>query len=63
MKRTIDYLPTAPRGYTSGASRAGIATSKDPRAFWRSILSDPNYWARLSAQINGGPIVGAAMEI
>ena len=54
---------------TNAAPRAAIAMSQWPEAtpypcaFWRSILSDPNCWARFSDQIKGVPGVGAAMQI
>lgn len=63
MITTVIQKLTAPRGNTSEASGTGIAMSKDPRAFWRSVLSNTNCWARFSDQIKGVPGAGAAMQI
>lgn len=61
MNIIVMQILTPPGGNTSEASRAGIAMSKDPRTFWRSVLSNTNCWVRLSDQIKGELGVGAAM--
>ena len=63
MITTVIQKLTAPRGNTSEASGAGIAMSKDPRAFWRSVLSKTNCWTGLSCQIECGSGVGSATQI
>ena len=63
MITTVMQKLTAPPGNDNEASRAGIATSKDPRTVWRSVLSNTNCWTGLSCQIKGGPDVGSATQI